>query len=50
MTIFMKQNVFSFDYSEYFDSVPCAQYLMENNQFLNKKGQLHMKKFDLQHV
>ena len=40
MTI-MKQ--ISFDYSKYFDSVPCAQYLMKNNHLLNKKGQLHMK-------
>ena len=44
MVIFMKQNGFLFDYSEYFDLVPYAQYLMENNEFSNKKGQLNTKK------
>ena len=46
----MKQNGFLFDYSEYFDLVPYAQYFMENNNFSNKKGLLHMKKYDLHDV
>ena len=39
----MKQNGCLFDYSEYFDLVPYAQYLMENNGFFYKKGLLHTK-------
>ena len=49
MMIFIKKNNFLFDNNEYLDSVPCAKYLMENNHVFNKKGQLHMKKYDLQH-
>ena len=40
----MKQNWFLFDYSEYFDLVPYAQDILENNDFSSKKGQLHTKK------